>query len=466
MCYEDLVYPKILSLLSYRDWLSLRCVSKKCNGMVEAFFMVNRALPVPIPSEKLFHILTDAARKLRILKINDSAWITDEVLKPVLLRNRKLKCLDLTNCTKLSEGIMQVLTVNCLEVERLLVGGCPWITPCALDYHIIHHKRIKTSNQYPSNVMDPLEAMGSFGLRSKVPERKRSKYCGKDDLYLKLKSPGRVSKIKRKSEKKTLGRKLGTLLEIDFSGNFTLDDSILMKLFNHFNQITSLNINSIPQLTDNTMKHIGLNLLSLKYLDISLNGRISDRGLYTVAKYCTQLKAVNIKRCIGITDISIKFLREKKISIISDDMSAPLSALPFQPFLPLLPSYLVESSDSESEEEEGEAIEEPRMQNEEDGEQNIGGVLVIASAEATTSGLSLKRSIGSQGGSGDGSGDSSAKSQRLETTQTEAKNPQDLQENTQTSNRNTPLSVRNPSAAATKNLELEYDSEECYGMMD
>ena len=35
-------------------------------------------------------------------------YCLDEMLKPVLLRNRKLKCLDLTNCTKLSEGIMQV----------------------------------------------------------------------------------------------------------------------------------------------------------------------------------------------------------------------------------------------------------------------------------------------------------------------------------------------------------------------
>ena len=75
----------------------------------------------------------------------------------------------------------------------------------------------------------------------------------------------------------------------------------------------------------------------------------------------------------------------------------------------------------------------------------------------------MKRSIESQGGSGGGP----AKSQHLETTQTEAENPQDLQENSRISNGNSSaLSVRNPSAAATKKLEIEYDSEESYGMMD
>ena len=49
------------------------------------------------------------------------------------------------------------------------------------------------------------KVMRSFLVVGLVPERKRSKYCGKDDLYSKLKSPGRVSKIKRRSEKKTRG---------------------------------------------------------------------------------------------------------------------------------------------------------------------------------------------------------------------------------------------------------------------
>ena len=74
----------------------------------------------------------------------------------------------------------------------------------------------------------------------------------------------------------------------------------------------------------------------------------------------------------------------------------------------------------------------------------------------------MKRSIESQGGSGEGP----AKLQRLETTQPVAENPQDLQENSRISNGNASLSVRNPSAAATKKLEIEYDSEESYGMMD
>ena len=35
----------------------------------------------------------------------------------------------------------KVLTVQCVEIEHILLGGCGWVMSEALEYHATHHER-------------------------------------------------------------------------------------------------------------------------------------------------------------------------------------------------------------------------------------------------------------------------------------------------------------------------------------
>jgi len=342
LSWDDIIFPSILPLLSYTDWLSLRCTSRLLCRLIKDFFSKNRALHHTIPSERIFRLMTKDSNSqcLRVLVLSNCTWVTDAHLRDVLKICRKLKKIDLTNCSALSQGILQLLTKNCEELEEMYLGGCGWVENVGLEYHQDHHARLKNILADPSSNLDPLAIFGKVGLRT-LPPRKKSKFSGKDDLFSRLSVPDEPLKIYKKHVKmEPVVRRQGSLKVLDLSKNYALADNIFDSFFETFDKITHLYLAEVPALTDRTMKNIAVYLKDLVHLDISLNLRITDKGLVTVGRFSPNLKSVNVIGCIGITSLSTSFLRSKQISVSSSrrhstfEGSADIHPMSLYPTLP------------------------------------------------------------------------------------------------------------------------------------
>jgi len=356
--WMDIVYPNILPYLSYHDWISLKCTSKEMYLKMAVFWKVNYYLSDPIGSESLFKCMTKNASRLRVLNLSNATWVKDAHLRPVLSQNQHLKKIDLTNCRGLSQGILQILTVKCVELEELWLGGCGWVKPFGLKYLVDHHKNLKaTLSMDSSKTMSisareaatdsPLTVMGKYGLRTIPQERKKSKYTGKDDLYQKITDPDAVGKITSSYSKHRPILRQGRLCKLDVSNSPELCDTTFENFFDQFHMITLLNIGGNPQLSDLTMCKIARNLHQLKFLNICDNPLISDKGLYTVGKYCSNLREVKASGCFRITRRSISFLEEKGVRVQSMAANNPqLSALVVKPsfLMPSIPKHIIDMS--------------------------------------------------------------------------------------------------------------------------
>lgn len=324
LSHEDVLFPCLFPYLSHRDWLSLRCVNKQFERLLATFFQFNRVIRSSNLTEQEFRILTAAAENLRILVIPNMMWLTDELLKPVLQRNRKLVHLNLNGCRNLTQGSLQVVTVSCHRLERLHLAGCGWVRPEALEYHAQHHFRLLSNRMHSGKLISPQDAlavMGKIGLRTKIEERKKSRYKGKADLHSQLVHEPRVIKIK--NHRRQLWR-TAHLLRVDISGNDDITDTALGIFLAVFHKIVYLNIGFISNLTDETMKSIAQRLKNLQFLDISGSSFITDKGVFTVAKHCQKLARIVLGGS-GITESVRLFLKHRGISC--EDVLDPELAL-------------------------------------------------------------------------------------------------------------------------------------------
>jgi len=310
------VMPKLLTMLTCEDWLSLRLCCKSLNKIISDFLPWNRAFYRPILKENKLMLLSKDCTCLRVLVLSDVHWLTDDHVKQILMRNKKLKKLELRACLSLSASILQVATVQCVELEHILLPGCGWVTPKSLEYYIQHNQFIKKAESDPSYKLDPLLMLSEAGLRSKPLERKKSRYTGEDDLFQRITDQKEASEIDRKFHRKSKKKYISELLSLDVSRSHYLTDSIFQLFFQHFNKLKYLNIAKIAGLTDICMKYIAEYLTDLQYLDVSDNPRISDKGIFTVTRYCCELQTISISGCLGVSPKLVRFLQSHKIKVI------------------------------------------------------------------------------------------------------------------------------------------------------
>jgi len=310
------VMPKLLTMLTCEDWLSLRLVCKSLNKIISEFLPWNRAFYRPILKENKLMLLSKDCTCLRVLVLSDVPWLRDDHVKQILMRNKKLKKLELRACLSLSASILQVATVQCVELEHILLPGCGWVTARSLEYYVQHNQFIKKAESDPTYKLDPLLVLSEAGLRSKPSERKKSRYTGQDELYQRITDRKEASEIDRKFHRRSKKKIVSELLSLDVSRSHYLSDSIFQIFFQHFNKLKVLNIAKIPGLTDICMKYIAEYLTDLQYLDVSDNHRISDKGIFTVTRYCCEIQSISISGCLGVTPKLVRFLQSHKIKVI------------------------------------------------------------------------------------------------------------------------------------------------------
>ena len=62
--------------------------------------------------------MTDNNDNLRSLNLTGCKCITNDLVMPVFSRNEKLQTVDLSECHHLTDGCLQPLANNCIELKR------------------------------------------------------------------------------------------------------------------------------------------------------------------------------------------------------------------------------------------------------------------------------------------------------------------------------------------------------------
>ena len=155
-----------------------------------------------------------------------------------------------------------MVTMMCPSISCLILSGCSWVNSVGLDYFSDRHLKRKFSSQ--SSIEDILKLMGT-GLRTKMKNRRKAKYQGKDKFYLYIQN----KQMTRKSPKK-VNIKKNVLKELDVNNCHTLKDSNIMKITEVFKDLEVLKVCNNKLLTDESMKSVARNLCHLKSLDIRL----------------------------------------------------------------------------------------------------------------------------------------------------------------------------------------------------
>lgn len=132
--WDDVLFQYILPLLPVQTLFQLRRVCKTSLHMIKEYFSQTKAINIARIGGKVtanaFHILTDENTNLVHLNLrNSKAWLTDDLLIPVLKCNPRLQSLDLTNCTSVSNVVLQCVAVSCLGLKKLILRDCVWLSP-------------------------------------------------------------------------------------------------------------------------------------------------------------------------------------------------------------------------------------------------------------------------------------------------------------------------------------------------
>lgn len=307
---DDVLFKLLLPKLDVKDWLSLHQTSKTFSNILDAFFVVNKYLRVSDAhtlSAQTFCRMSHSATNLRSLIVHSCHWMTDALLKPVLKNNPKLEILDITDCIHCTSTTLQVLTVNCPNISCLVLRGCTWVEPTAVDYFSNH----RNSRKKADDMENVLMTMGK-GLRTNLKRRTKAKYRGKDHLFESLQMQRREN-VKRSPAKLNIGNlrfKPVTVLDLHGCGNITNDN--IETLTTVFKQLEVLRIGNNSDISDEAMRSIALNLKFLLKLDISCCSSVTDAGLFTVTKHCSKLRQVDIEESQFTPEI-LNLLEEKNI---------------------------------------------------------------------------------------------------------------------------------------------------------
>jgi hypothetical protein len=132
--WDDVLFQYILPLLPVQTLFQLRRVCTTSLLMIKEYFSqskeINIARIAGKVTAKAFHILTDENTNLLRLNLrNSKGWLSDELLIPVLKCNPKLQLLDLTNCTSVSNAVLQCAAVHCPGLKKLMLRDCVWLSP-------------------------------------------------------------------------------------------------------------------------------------------------------------------------------------------------------------------------------------------------------------------------------------------------------------------------------------------------
>jgi len=325
--WEDVLFDTLLPCLQPKDWLALSSTCKSCNRMVTEFIKQNKRLVFPPDSgcARVFKLLTRHSVNLRVAGFPFCTWLTDKLLQPVVEQNLLLERLDISGCSSLTDTLLLRVSVCLTRLTHLTLSHCSWVSGASIEFLAFHHsKREKTRQAIGTKVVeetqyskmslcDSLQVIGHCGLRTKIEERKRSRYAGKDKLFHDLNSASYITKIRRKQcSQWRLGKRHPGLQALFLSNcSSTISDQDVCRLASSFPCLVELGIGQNTLLTDSSLSSVARNLTELASIDVNGCTKMTDKGIFTVAKLCKRLQTANITNC-SFTKKMTSYLKVKR----------------------------------------------------------------------------------------------------------------------------------------------------------
>ncbi|XP_023296858.2 F-box/LRR-repeat protein 15 isoform X1 [Lucilia cuprina] len=147
LSWEDVIIPKILNYLTLKELFILRCCSQTAKHLVEA--TLERLIEINLSGnssnnvELTFKVLGDHCRRLENLHLARCHWLTDELLLPILAKNKRLKIVNLNECINITPLALQPIIIECKDLRVLKLSKCQWLTTGAVDALTLHQNNLE-----------------------------------------------------------------------------------------------------------------------------------------------------------------------------------------------------------------------------------------------------------------------------------------------------------------------------------
>ncbi|XP_073825264.1 F-box and leucine rich repeat protein jetlag isoform X2 [Musca autumnalis] len=147
LSWEDVIIPKILSKLTLKELFTLRCCSQTTKRLVECAleklieidFAGNNSANIDLT----FKVLGENCKRLENLQLARCNWMTDDLLLPILERNKHLKIVNLNECVNITPLALQPIIIECKDLRVLKLSKCQWLTTGAVDALTLHQSNLE-----------------------------------------------------------------------------------------------------------------------------------------------------------------------------------------------------------------------------------------------------------------------------------------------------------------------------------
>ncbi|XP_075152133.1 F-box and leucine rich repeat protein jetlag isoform X2 [Haematobia irritans] len=147
LSWEDIIIPNILSNLTLKELFTLRCCSQAAkrlvDGAIEKLTEINFAGNNSPNIHFAFRVLGENCKKLENLQLARCHWMTDELLLPILAKNKHLKVVNLNECVNITPMALQPIIIECKDLRVLKLSKCQWLTTGAVDALTLHQSNLE-----------------------------------------------------------------------------------------------------------------------------------------------------------------------------------------------------------------------------------------------------------------------------------------------------------------------------------
>ncbi|CAO1301168.1 unnamed protein product [Diamesa serratosioi] len=141
------VFHEIKQYLSLDDLYSLRRVSIEIRYFVDT--EVNSLTDINLSgssncSFQAFNYITSHCKNIVNINLNRCAWLTNELLETIVLKNYKtLQSISLGCCSKLNSNALQPVIINCKKLKKLGLSNNYWLTSGCVTSIAFHLKNLQ-----------------------------------------------------------------------------------------------------------------------------------------------------------------------------------------------------------------------------------------------------------------------------------------------------------------------------------
>ena len=249
--HEDVIFVRILLLLSLQDLFLCRRVCRSFKEVVDSYFKVCRKIDCSGVANRLtrkaFVLMTRYNTNLQGLNVAYcKRWLDQDALIRVLGESSRLQMLDLTGCSTLSNQVLFTLTAACRSIRSLYLRECRWVS-CEAITQISH-------------------------------------CCTELEI-------------------------------IDLGGCWEVVDLCVISLVSFCSKLRVLTLNDCYSLTDDSVVFIARNCSRLQHLGLKSCWRVTNSSINLVGEYCRHLNSLEVLDCRDINEISLARIRVRGVHV-------------------------------------------------------------------------------------------------------------------------------------------------------